>query len=331
MGPLHNDIRSFLERPGNQGLDAHRDRVDLLAEPDDEALAGRGHRNPQGRVRIERRDVQGRDQLLGDRRPQHFTDGVRRDHPGDAEPGGELRGNRRLADTGGAAQENDERLVELLDRLPFQVAAGMALVDLGQQRRRQVAQLLAGDLAHSLLVQHLLHLLGDPIGLSRGDAGHHHRRRHQPFRVWQAVALVGDVDMRRCRRPSQPHPIPPAPIGPPVGASSTEPLPRRLRRLHQQLVQRPVPVNSLWTVVQVDHLDPSFHSPARYDVDSGGLELHDQSVDPVGGLQIPSQLLPASQRVTDRHDLAPISAFQMLPEGWPCSLIRRGSEPDLLS
>ena len=38
--PFHNDIRSFLERSGDQRLDAHRHCGDLFLKPDDE-LFGR--------------------------------------------------------------------------------------------------------------------------------------------------------------------------------------------------------------------------------------------------------------------------------------------------
>ena len=82
------------------------------------ASAGLGRRLAQRRVGLERRRVERGHQLGREHRPHDLADRVGGDHPDDAQARGQLRRDRRLADAGGAADQDHERHVQLLDLAP---------------------------------------------------------------------------------------------------------------------------------------------------------------------------------------------------------------------
>ena len=144
---------------------------------------------------LEGRAVHGRHGLVGEEGAQHLADHVRRDHPVDAEPGGEHRRERRLADPGGAADQHDQRPVEPVEPPPARGSGAAAVspssasstssasasqrlhVDLGLRRARPAARSISRASSNAR---------------SGDSADGRQRLRHQALRVGQAVALVDD-------------------------------------------------------------------------------------------------------------------------------------------
>ena len=82
---------------------------------------------------VERRGVQRREDVLGEQRAHDLADGISGDHPRDAEAAGEHGGDRRLAHTGGAAEEDDEGDIQAVDRLPLGERLGVTVAHLVTQ------------------------------------------------------------------------------------------------------------------------------------------------------------------------------------------------------
>ena len=127
MCALDHDARALDGRALDERVDPDRDRGGLLAVAHHERVGRARRRLANGPVRLERRDVQRRHQLGGKHRPHHLADRVGGDDPDDAETRGQLGGDRRLADAGRAADQDDDRDVEVLDALPAEVVRGVPL------------------------------------------------------------------------------------------------------------------------------------------------------------------------------------------------------------
>ena len=149
------------------------------------------------RVGLERRRVERGHQLGREHRPHDLADRVRGDEPDDAQSRGELRRDRRLADAGGAADQDHERHVELLDLAPPQEVLRVAVPGgLGQHLEGQLRELVGGERRGAPLAQALLDLLGHLIRPERRQPGDHDLRRHESLGVRQPRLAIGDHDVR---------------------------------------------------------------------------------------------------------------------------------------
>ncbi len=157
------------------------------------------------RVGLERRGVNGRDQVPGQGDAQDLADRVGGDHPADAEPLGHLEGQGRLAAAGGAPEQQDHRLLGLLVAAPDEVALGGLLAEAVQQGFvGEPAQHTPGDLMAAAPQQRLLDLLGHVEGVVGVDGRRQQRLGEGALREGSGGAtIVRDQDatgMRRQRR-----------------------------------------------------------------------------------------------------------------------------------
>jgi len=118
---------------------------------------------------LEGRGVQGRHKLLREQRAHDLADRVRRDDANYAELGRELRRERRLADPGRAAHQQDERDVQRLHLPPAEVVLRVAIAGhLLQDVHRERGELVACHRCAAEAEQPLLDGLGDLVGPDRG-------------------------------------------------------------------------------------------------------------------------------------------------------------------
>ena len=128
-------------------VDAHEHVPRLVEEPEDRGVARLLLLRPREReLRLEARVVNRRHELLREERAHRLPDEVGGRHAGDAEPMRRFRRDGRLARAGRSADEQQERLVEPLQRVdPAQPANGA--------RRLLLADELGGELAQAVEVE----------------------------------------------------------------------------------------------------------------------------------------------------------------------------------
>src|SRR5581483_7767330 len=104
---LEDDRPALLERTLDRRVHADEHVARLLEEAGNEGIVRIGDRLAGREARV----VDGRHELVREERAQRLPDRVRRGESGDAELVCDLGRDRRLAGTGGAADEDDERTV----------------------------------------------------------------------------------------------------------------------------------------------------------------------------------------------------------------------------
>ena len=177
------------ERALDRAVDADEHVARLLEEAEHGRVAGLGvdHRLPG----LEARVVDRRHERLGEERAHRLADEVGRRDAGDAEPVGRLGGDGRLARAGRAADEEQDRQVERV--------------------QRGVAAQAAHDVGALLVAEHLARELLDPVEVGGArvalgevdldprrqlvraldrDAGGDERPRHQALRVGHPARLA---------------------------------------------------------------------------------------------------------------------------------------------
>ena len=193
VGALDHDAGAFRGRTLDQGVDPHRDRLGLPPEPQEQGI-GRSHRRLADRlVGLERGGVQARHELRRQHGPHDLADRVGRHHPHDAEPGGQLGGDGRLADPGGSTDQDHERDVQLLDLPPPDEVGGVAVArQLTDHLQGLIGELDRRERCPSAFEQAELDLLRDLVRAERGETRHHHLGGQQTLREGQAGIPVAD-------------------------------------------------------------------------------------------------------------------------------------------
>ena len=140
---LHHH-RHALEHPAlDQRVDSGADDGRLLAKADDHGIGALRRRNSQTAPRVERALMNRGHEVPGEYTTHDLSDGIRRGNAVDSEPVGDLGGDRGLAHTGRAADENDERPIMARGIAQFPVARRVALPC-------RALQVLHRDRAHPL-------------------------------------------------------------------------------------------------------------------------------------------------------------------------------------
>ena len=156
----------------------------LLEEAGDERVVGVRH----ARARLEARVVDRRHELVREERAHRLADEVRRGDARDPEPVRDLRRDRRLAGAGRAADEDDDRQVELAQLLvAAQLPQRLAALDLAEHLDGELLEPVELDDVAAALGEVVADAARERVRAIRRDADGHQRAGHQAARVRQPV------------------------------------------------------------------------------------------------------------------------------------------------
>src|SRR5579884_1922835 len=180
--PLQDHRPALGERPVESGVHADADVAALVDEADDRRVAR--HLLVQGRARLEAREVDRRHELRREERAHRLPDEVGRRDAVDPEPVRDLDGDRRLARPGGAADQHDDRQVEVVElRQPAQPADGLDALGLAEHLAREHLEPLERDRPLACLGEVELDPARELVGLVGRHPGGDQRARHQALRI----------------------------------------------------------------------------------------------------------------------------------------------------
>src|SRR6266540_2019850 len=184
MHALEHHREALLERAVDRGLDADEHVARLVEEAQQVRISGLVVRD--GRGSLEARVVDRRHELLREEGAHRLTDEVRRGHARDPEPVRDLGGDARLPGASGAADEHDDRPVELLELLEAeQLAHRLGAFFLAEHLDRELLEPVEVDHALVALGEVELEPARQHVRPLDRDAGRHERLRHQALRVGQ--------------------------------------------------------------------------------------------------------------------------------------------------
>ncbi len=184
MDTLEHERPVLCRRTLERGLDADDDVPRLVEEAENRGIARLlllGAR--QGKARFEARVVNRRHELLGEEGPHRLADEVRRRDARDAEPVRGLGRDRRLARAGRTSDEQEQGLLELLQR-------AQPLETTDRRRRVLVADHVCGQFGEPVEVEGrdptlgevAIGAMGDEIRPFRIESSDYQRTRHEPLR-----------------------------------------------------------------------------------------------------------------------------------------------------